>query len=157
MATETKSYALSKTKVREMITKEFGETGKVEISAVLALFEGASREAGTTTVYDANGNVVGKRCSYFGVFMNIEEFGKRGETFSFQSKLAESIVRKQRTEAANEKKLLDEQLADGVLTVEDWKDGLAKIEANKEVKVSIESIEDAPTHFATAEDFKASL
>lgn len=135
----TKSYALSKTKVRDMISEKFGTDGQVDIKDVLALFDGKSSgsTAGSTLVKDADGNVVGKRCSYFGKFMPISEFGKRGENYAYQCKLAESIGRKARTEAINAKAALDEQLANEEISVAEWKEGLEAIEAKKTEKVEL--------------------
>lgn len=158
--TKTKSYALSKTKVREMIEEKFGtEDVQVSLAAVLALFEGQTggNSGSTTIVYNEAGEVVAKRCSYFGVFFDIAEFGKRGETYSYQSKLAESLVRKARTEAINAKKDADEELSDEVITVVEWKAKLAEIEANKEARLAITDIEDAPEYFETAEEAKEKL
>lgn len=154
-----KSYALSKTKVREMIEEKFGTSGKVDIEDVLSLFNGATRSStgSTTLVTNEDGDVVGKRCSYFGVYMLIEEFGKRGETYGYQSKLAESIARKAKTEGVNLKKLADEELAAEVITVSEWKERLSDIAEMSEQRVSIDTIDDAPQHFETAEDLLAAL
>lgn len=154
-----KNYSLSKTKVREMIEAEFGEVETVSLAAVLALFDGKSTGStgSTTIVYSEDGEVIAKRCSYFGVFFDIAEFGKRGDTYSYQSKLAESLVRKARTAAINEKKLADEELADEVIDVAQWKARLAEIEVNKDARIEISSIEDAPSYYETAEDAKVAL
>lgn len=154
-----KNYSLSKTKVREMIEAEFGEVETVSLAAVLALFDGKSTGStgSTTLVYNDNGEVVAKRCSYFGVFFDIAEFGKRGDTYSYQSKLAESLVRKARTAAINEKKLADEELADEVIDVAQWKAKLAEIEVNKEARLDIAEVEDAPSYYNSAEDAKVAL
>lgn len=154
----TKSYALSKTKVREMISEKFGEDTNVEVKLadVLALFDGKSNgsTAGSALVKDADGNIVGKRCSYFGKFMPISEFGKRGENYAYQCKLAESIGRKKRTEAINAKAALDEQLANEEISVEEWKAGLAEIEAKKSEKVELPA--DAVA-YDTAEELLANI
>lgn len=155
-----KNYSLSKTKVREMIEAEFGEVETVSLAAVLALFDGkstGSSTGSTTLVYNDNGEVIAKRCSYFGVFFDIAEFGKRGDTYSYQSKLAESLVRKARTAAINEKKLADEELADEVIDVAQWKARLAEIEVNKEARVEITEVEDALSYYNSAEDAKVAL
>lgn len=154
-----KSYVLSKKKVAEMITEKFGTEGQVNVVDVLAIFKAKSGgSAGQTTlVYNEDGEVIGKRCSYFGVFMLIEEFGKRGDTYSYQSKLAESIVRKQRTAANNTKKLADEELAEEIITVEEWREKLTEIADMKETKVAITDIDGAPEYFETAEDLKAAV
>lgn len=156
---KAKNYTLSKSKVREMIEGEFGGQETVSLAAVLALFDGkATGSTGSTTmVYNEAGEVIAKRCSYFGVFFDIAEFGKRGDTYSYQSKLAESLVRKARTSAINAKKLADEELADEVIDVAQWKARLADIEASKDAREAIETVEDAPEHFETAEDAKAAL
>lgn len=157
--TKTKSYALSKSKVVEMITEKFGEDRNAEVSlaAVLALFEGTVSSTGTTLVYNDAGEVIAKRCSYFGVFFDIAEFGKRGDTYSYQSKLAESLVRKARTAAINAKKLADENLQDEVITVEQWRAELEKIANSSEDRALITEVEDAPEYFETAADAKAAL
>lgn len=162
MATEAKAknYSLSKTKVRDMITDAFPGVETVSLAAVLALFDGQSstgNPGSTTIVYNDEGEVIAKRCSYFGVFFDIAEFGKRGDTYGYQSKLAESLVRKARTNAINEKKLADEQLADEVIDVAQWKAKLADIEANKDARIEISVVEDAPEHYETAEEAKSAL
>lgn len=155
----TKSYALSKTKVIETITEKFGTEGTVNIEDVLALFGKATTggTGATTLVYSENGEVIAKRCSYFGVFFDIAEFGKRGDVYSYQSKLAESLVRKARTEAINAKKLADEELSDEVITVSEWKEKLAEIETNKEARTPIDMIDDAPAHYEDADDAREAL
>jgi len=155
----TKTYALSKTKVREMIESAFGKEGQVDVKDVIALFEGKGKgtTAGSTLVKDADGNVIGKRCSYFGVYMPIEEFGKRGENYAYQCKLAESIGRKKRTEIVNKKAELDEQLQNEEITVAEWKEALAELEKMKDEKVTITDIEDAPEYFETAEELIEAL
>lgn len=155
----TKSYALSKKKVCEMITEKFGETGSVDIADVIAIFEAKSGGAAgaTTLVYSDEGEVTAKRCSYFGVFFRINEFGKRGDTYGYQSKLAESLVRKARTAAINAKKLADEELADDSITVDEWREKLSEIEEMKDARVEITSIDDAPEYFETAEGAKEYL
>lgn len=157
---KAKSYMYSKKAIREAITLAFGEdTAKtVTVEDVLKVFESnSSGSVGQTTLVFKDGEVVGRRCSYFGKFMYIEEFGKRGDTYAFQSKTAESLVRKARTEAIKAKSVADEQLADEQIGVADWKQKLAEIEASKEVKVMIDAVDQAPTHFDSAEDLIASL
>lgn len=152
----SKVYTLSKTKVREMLTEKFGKDGEVEVklSDVLALFVGKSKEAGSTLVKDAEGNVVGKRCSYFGIFMPISEFGKRGEVYAYQCKLAESLNRKARTAALAAKAALDEQLANEEISVAEWKAGLTEIESAKNAKMSIP---EGTEYYETADDLLKAL
>ena len=154
----TKTYALSKTKVREMIESQFGTEGQVDVKDVIALFQSGNKTAaGSSLVKDAEGNIVGKRCSYFGVYMPIEEFGKRGENYAYQCKTAESIGRKKRTEIVNKKAEIDEMLQNEEISVAEWKEKLAELEAMKDEKVAITDIEDAPEYFETAEELLASL
>lgn len=158
---ETKSYMYSKKAIREAITAQFGENPdtKVKLSDVIKLFESqtGSGTVGQTTLVYKDGEVVGRRCSYFGKFMYIDEFGKRGDTYAFQSKLAESLVRKARTEAVKAKDVVDEALSNEEIGVAEWKSKLAEIEASKDAKVSIDSVNQAPAHFETAEELLASL
>ena len=44
------------------------------------------------------------------------------------------------------KKLADEELADEVIDVAQWKARLAEIEVNKDARIEISSIEDAPSY-----------
>lgn len=156
---KAKNYTLSKSKVRETIEEAFAGQETVSLAAVLALFDGKSggSTGSTTMVYNDAGEVIAKRCSYFGVFFDIAEFGKRGDTYSYQSKTAESLVRKARTNAINEKKLADEQLADEVIDVAQWKAKLAEIETRKEAREDISKVENAPSYYETAEEAKESL
>lgn len=155
----TKSYALSKTKVVEMIEAKFGTSGQVDVSAVIALFGKATggSTGSTTLVYGEDGAVIAKRCSYFGVFFAISEFGLRGDTYSYQSKLAESLVRKARTAATNAKKLADEELENEEITVTEWKMKLKEIAEMGEARVSIYALDDTPEHYETVEAAKLAL
>lgn len=151
-----KNYALSKSKVREMILEAYPNAEQtVTVMDILDLFNSNGTGGFTSTlVRDESGNVVGKKCSYFGVFMFIDEFGVRGGKYSHMSKLGESLTRKTATEKKNTKAALDAQLADSTITVDEWKDQIAALEHAP--KVSIDSI-DAPAHFATAEELLAAL
>ena len=146
----------SKKAIREMIEEKFGKEGEIDIKDVLQLF--ASKSSGGSSediyVYDESDNLVGKRCSYFNVYMPIEEFGKRGDSYSYQSKLAESIQRKQRTQASREKKELDVMLANNEIDVDEWKSRLQDIETNR-AKIAIEEVEEAKTidYAKTKDDF----
>lgn len=146
----TKTYSLSKKKVRETISEKFGTSGSVDVAEVLALFAGVEREAGSTLV-EHNGEVVGKRCSYSGKFFEIEEFGKRGGNYAYQCKAAEAAVRKQRSEAIKLKADLDAQLEDGAIDVNEWKEGLTNIEEIKSTKVEIDG------GYETADELLASI
>lgn len=153
-----KTYSLSKKKVVEMISSEFEGQETVKLSDVLSLFEAkSSSNGGTTLVYDDQGDVIAKRCSYFGVFFAISEFGKRGDVYGYQSKLAESLVRKARSAAANAKKLADTELADGVIDVSEWREKLSAIAELGSSKTDITEIEDAPVSYPTAEEAKSAL
>lgn len=158
---KTKSYALSKTKVRDMLTEKFGKEGvdnakvKVTLADVLGLFEGRSAGAGDSDVMVYKDNeLVGKRCSYFGLYFPIAEFGKRGETVAFQCKAAEAIVRKQRTDAIKAKAVNDERLDSGEATVEEWKSANKSIEESKSVK---QPYTGKTTGYETAEELLAHL
>lgn len=154
----TKTYALSKTKVRELIESKFNPEDTVKVQDILDLFEsGRSGGTSSTLVFNDDGEVIAKRCSYFGVFMPIDEFGKRGDVYSYQSKLAESLVRKANSLAITAKKLADEELADEVIDVSSWKEKLSEIEKMKEAKVAITDVEDAPQYFETAEEAQKAL
>ena len=153
----TKTYTLSKTKVREMIEEKFGTDRDVEVKLgdVIALFEGRTNaSAGSTLVKDADGNVIGKRCSYFGKFMPISEFGKRGENYAYQCKTAEAIGRKLRAEAIKAKDALDERLANEEISIAEWKEGLAEIEEMKNQK---QELPENVIAFDTAEELLAAL
>lgn len=158
---KAKSYMFSKKAIREAITAQFGENpdAVVKVGDVIKLFESqaGSGAVGQTTLVYKDGAVVGRRCSYFGKFMYIEEFGKRGDTYAFQSKLAESLVRKARTEAVKAKDVADEALANEEIGVAEWKEQLAKIEEMKEVRISIDALDQKPTYFETAEELLASM
>ena len=138
-----KSYTYSKKQIREMITEKFGEENvTVELDDILALFEsksgGPTGEA--TTIKDADGNVVAKRCSYFEEFLPIEHFGTVGKDddgnpkYAYQSKPAQAIVRATKKQVAE---MLDK--ADAVLEetedIEQWKElkaEAAALEAEKQ-------------------------
>lgn len=152
-----KNYALSKSKVREMILEVYPNVEQtVSVQDILDLFNSNGTGGFTSTlVRDESGNVVGKKCSYFGVFMFIDEFGVRGDKYAHMSKLGESLTRKSATEKKNTKAALDAQLADGTITVDEWKDQLASME--NAPRISIDSVESAPAHFATAEELLAAL
>lgn len=152
-----KSYALSKSKVREMILEKFSPEASVTVQEILDIFGSAGGSAGgftSTLVKNSEGIVVGKKCSYFGVYMFIEQFGKRGDKYSHMSKLGDSLTRKAATVAKNEKAVLDERLADNAITVEEWKAGIASLEA---VRIKITEVSEAPQYFETAEDLLAAL
>lgn len=151
-----KNYALSKSKVREMILEVYPNAEQtVTVQDILDLFNSNGGTGGftSTLVRNSEGVVVGKKCSYFGVFMFIEEFGIRGEKYAHMSKLGESLTRKAATAKKNAKAALDAQLADGTITVDEWKAQLSEDAG----KVSIDSVAEAPVHFETAEELLAAL
>ena len=159
MAT-TKSYALSKKKVREMITEKFGDQGTVEVNDVLALFASADRAVGeTTTVFDDEGNVIGKKCSYFGLYMPISEFGTMGKDedgnikYSYQSKEAQKCIRERKKEVEKMNAEAEAQL-DETGDVDAWREAKSEIAEYAESKCELpEGIE----AYDTAEDLKAAL
>lgn len=151
-----KNYALSKSKVREMILEVYPNTEQtVTVQDILDLFNSNGGTGGftSTLVRNSEGVVVGKKCSYFGVYMFIEEFGIRGNKYSHMSKLGESLTRKAATAKKNAKEALDAQLADGTITVDEWKERLN----TDSVRISIDCTAEAPAHFDTAEELLAAL
>lgn len=155
-----KSYSLSKSKVREIISEKFGTEGSVDINDVLELFSsdrsGGSRES-DVYVKDEDNNIVGKKCSYFGLYFDIEQFGKRGDSYGFQSKIAESIVRKARNDANKQKELLTEELSSGSITVDEWKEKLSDIEEQKDTKVDFNDIDTDVVGYSTSDDLLENL
>lgn len=151
-----KNYALSKSKVREMILEVYPNAEQtVSVQDILDLFNSNGTGGFTSTlVRNSEGVVVGKKCSYFGVFMFIEEFGIRGEKYAHMSKLGESLTRKAATAKKNAKAALDAQLADGTISVDEWRDAL---DCDETSRISIDTVEEAPVHFNTAEELLAAL
>ena len=151
-----KNYALSKSKVREMILEVYPNAEQtVSVQDILDLFNSNGTGGFTSTlVRNSEGVVVGKKCSYFGVFMFIEEFGIRGEKYAHMSKLGESLTRKAATAKKNAKAALDAQLADGTISVDEWREAL---DCDKTSRIRIDTIAEAPVHFNTAEELLAAL
>lgn len=130
-----KYYSFTKKDARESLEAYF-EANPNAVKAkvkeeILALFEskpsfGGDRETPLVTV---GGNVVAKRCSYFGVFMPIDEFAVRAGKPNFQSKLAEKAQRDANKLKSITKSELEAKLAAGTITVDEWKAELAKLDA----------------------------
>ncbi len=157
MAT-TKSYALSKKRVREMITEKFGDADTISTTELMDLF--ASGTAGNSTgestiAIDEDGEIIGKRCSYFGVYMDISEFGTMGTDdegnvkYGYQSKPAQKCIRLRKADADKMKDELDKNL-DETGDLDAWREAkseLAEYESAKcEVPEELETTE-------TLEDF----
>ena len=164
----TKSYALSKKKVREMIFERFEGQETIALNEVLALFASAER-AGSgeqTTVLDDEGNVIGKRCSYFGVYLPISEFGTMGKDdegnikYSYQSKEAQKCIRDKKKEVekmnAEAEEMLDAAKTEEekAKALDDWREAKSEIAEYADTKCKL------PEHlegYETIEEFKASL
>lgn len=150
-----KNYALSKSKVKEMISSVYPNAEQtVTVQDILDLFNSNTTGGFTSTlVRNDYGVVVGKKCSYFGVFMHIEEFGLRGGKYAHMCKLGESLTREAATAKKRAKAMLDAKLADGTITVDEWK---AKMNETAE-RVSIEEAQHRPEYFETPEELLATL
>ena len=136
----TKSYALSKKKVREMIEEKFEGEETISKAAVLELFASADRGATgeTTLVFDGD-EVVGKRCSYFGLYLPISEFGTMGKEedgsvkYAYQSKPAQKLLREKKKEVDEMKEKIEAEL-DETGDLDAWREAkseLAEFEATK--------------------------
>lgn len=143
---------LSKTKVREIISAAFkDENAQVSVKEVLALFASAKKGGETkTTVLDADGNLVGKLCSLYNVWLPISEFRLVSGKPVPMCKHAESYKRKSETAAKAEKAKLDAAMAEGTISVEEWKLSCAALN-HKEDMVLPENC------FDSAEELLASL
>ena len=137
----TKSYALSKKRVREIITEKFGTDTEVNVNDVLALFASAERGSTgeSTLVLDDEGNVVGKKCSYFGLYLPISEFGTMGKDedgnvkYAYQSKAAQKCLREKSKDVEDMKNKIDADLEENG-DLDAWraaKSELAEFEASK--------------------------
>ena len=135
-----KSYALSKKKVRETILEKFNQNDEVKVSDILALFESAGRAVGETTlVYDEEGNVVGRKCSYFGKYLPINQFGTMGTDedgnpkYAYQSKPAQKLIREHKKQVAEMAAKIEAELEE-TGDVDAWREAkseLAEFEAQK--------------------------
>ena len=106
MATDKKYYSFTKTKAREIIEATF-ENGNFKTAdaknffdALMAQFEakagfgGGNRTTGSNELKDADGKVIGAKCSLTGKWFKIEDFGVRGGKRSYRAKQTESAVRR---------------------------------------------------------------
>lgn len=118
-----KYYTFTKTKAREMI-EEVWENGQHKTAdaekfydSLMKAFEAKAsgfgpRETGSTEVKDAEGKVVGKKCSLTGLYFPIEDFGIRGDKTSYRAKQTEAAVRR------FEKELMGQLLAEEITAAE---------------------------------------
>lgn len=128
-----KTYALSKKKVREIILDKFNENDEVKVSDILELFKSAERAVGESTlVKDDEGNVIGRKCSYFGLYLPIDQFGTMGTDeegnpkYSYQSKPAQKCIRETKKKIATIKAQADADLEE-TEDLEAWKEKMAEI------------------------------
>ncbi len=147
MATTEKTW-FTKTIARETLSAltatllEEGEISQEIKSQLDGLFAG--RQVSTNTlVKDTDGNVVLKRCSYFGGYLPVSEFGTVGKDddgvakLSYQSKAGASAARKSKSTLEG---LIAE--ADAQLEVDEdvqaWKSSKAQAVAESEIKAEYE-------------------
>ncbi len=157
----TKSYALSKKRVRELITEKFGTDGEVAINDVLALFASAERgtTGETTLVFNENGEVIGKKCSYFGVYMPISEFGTMGKEedgtpkYAYQSKAAQKCLREKRKEIEEMKEKIDAELEE-TNDLDAWREAKSELAEFESTKCDVP---DDIINTATPEDLQEAL
>ncbi len=153
-----KTYALSKKRVRETILEHFNAGDQVTVEEILALFASAERSAGESTlVIDEDGNVVGRKCSYFGKYLPIDQFGTLGKDdegnvkYSYQSKAAQKCIRERKKQVAEMVAQADAELEE-TEDLDAWKAAkseIAEFEAQK-----CECPEDVPC-YDTAEELLA--
>jgi len=164
---ETKKDWFTKTKAREALEEKLTSmvsNGLVSAEAAAELnklFEGKSRNTETSTV-TVDGVIVAKRCSYFGVFMPIDEFGTVGkdekgdQKYGYQSKLAASIVRARKTKAAEMLKAADEALEENE-DIAAWKEAKAEAAEYESEKVAIQDTEYDGESWETIEEAQAAF
>jgi len=163
MANEKKTW-FTKTVARDALTALTSELlGDGEISKEVkerldSLFAGKVAVS-NTMVRDDEGNVVMKRCSYYGVYLPIDEFGTVGKDeqgnpkYSYQSRAGAAAARKTKSEleaalvAANEQLEADED-------IQAWKEAKADAIAKSEEKSEYDG--DAVA-YATYEDALESI
>ena len=144
-------------KVKELLASEdINEKAAEELNA---LFAGKQRTSTSTLVKNDDGDIVGKRCSVFGVYMPISEFGTTGTNedgtpkYAYQSKEGAKAVRDRKKAYEEALKAADNALEE-TEDVEAWKE--AKALAKEEYEAPY--VYDGETEvFDTAEDLLASL
>ena len=141
-----KYYSFTKTMAREAIAELAGENKTVNVADLLELFAskgGIGNTTGATTTIVEDGEIVAKRCSYFGKYLDISEFGTVGKNedgspkYGYQSKPAQAVVRKVKSQVAT-------MLADADTNLEEDGD----VEAWKAVKAEAAELEATKVAFA---------
>jgi hypothetical protein len=148
-ATTNKTW-FTKTIARETLeatAADLLKNGSISIetaNALNALFAGKSRVGGSNgsniLVKDENGNVVFKRCSYFGLYLPVADFGTVGTSengevkLSYQSKLAATKQREAKTALAHANYASDKRMEEEKISIPEWKAEKALNLANSEMK-----------------------
>ena len=155
----TEKTWFTKTLARDTLTAKTAELlndGEIsqEVKTMLdGLFAGKT-VATNTMVRDEDGNIVMKRCSYFGVYLPIEAFGTVGKDdegkskYSYQSKEGAAASRATKTTLDKAIKEADEQLEVDE-DVQSWKQSKADAVTASEEKSEYDGEHDA---IATYED-----
>ena len=161
---DTKKTWFTKTVAREALTAktaELFEAGEItqEVKTTLdGLFAGKV-VATNTIVRDDEGVAVLKRCSYFGIYLPVSEFGTVGKDeqgnskLAYQSKLGAAAARHSKTELENALKEADVQLEE-TEDIKAWKEAKAEAVAQSEIKAEYDG--DAE-NYATYEDALESI
>jgi len=161
---ETKKTWFTKTVAREAVQELTAvllaeDEISPEVKAKLdGLFEGKV-VASNTLVKDDEGNVVFKRCSYFGIYLPVADFGTVGKDengvpkLAYQSKLGAAAARHTKTELDNALKEADVQLEE-TEDIKAWKEAKAEAVAQSEIKAEYEGDSE---NYATYEDALESI
>ncbi len=159
---ETKKTWFTKTIARGTVQDtalELFNKGEItsDVKAILdGLFEGKTTVL-NTMVRNSDGEIVFKRCSYFGVYMDINEFGTVGKDeqgnvkYSHQSKQGAAATRKAKSKLEKAINEADEQLEIDE-DVSAWKEAKSAAVAASDEKVEFDG-----ESFATFEEATAAL
>ena len=163
MSTTTTKTWFTKTIARDTLAKalkdmvEFEEIDQTAADKLNKLFASARSGGGvSTSVFDDDGVLIGKKCSVLGRYLPISEFGTVGKDdegnikYSYQSKAGAKIMRDKKSELAKALTQADEDLEE-TEDIAAWKQ--AKADAKTEYDAPVESTEG----YETAEELKEAL